>query len=136
MPKEPRLEPTFSGWRKFRIGLNVFLIVIAVLAVVVMVNYLSRDYYRRWQWSRTKAELSPRTLGLLHSLTNQVKVFLYYDKKEPLYSIVLDLLNQYCLACPKISVQIIDYVRDPACYPRAREDRGKQLCRDTEQGVH
>ena len=55
---------------------------LVVLAVVVMVNYLSRDYFLRFHLStRTRIELSPRTVGLLKSLTNQVKVTLYYDTR-------------------------------------------------------
>src|SRR5438067_831658 len=135
MPMEPGSEPTFSRWRKFGIMLNVFLIIIAVFAVVIMMNYLSHDYFRRWQWStRTKAELSPRTLGLLHSLTNKIKVILYYDKKEPLYSIVSDLLNQYRAAYPRISVQTVDYVRDPGAAQKLKTDY-KQLASVTEKNL-
>src|SRR5262249_55879397 len=38
---------------------------------------------------------------------------LYYDKKDPMYSTVADLLNQYTLACSKLSLQAVDYLRDP-----------------------
>ena len=64
--------------------------------------------------TQSKIQLSPRTLSLLHSITNPVKVILYYDKKEPLYTTVQDLLNEYARANPKISVRTVDYVRDPA----------------------
>jgi len=135
MSTQPGSELTFTRWRKFSIGLNVFLIILAALAVLVMVNYLSHDYYRRWQWStRTKAELSPRTLGLLRSITNQVKVILYYDRKEPLYSVVSDLLNQYSLASQRISVQTVDYVRDPGAAQKLKTDY-KQLAAVTDKNL-
>src|ERR1051326_6474879 len=80
-------KPSFSPWRKWSIGLNVVLIVLVVLSVVVMANYLSRDYFTRFHWSSiSKHDLSPLTLKLLRSLTNQVKVTLYYDQTEPSYS--------------------------------------------------
>ena len=65
--------------------------------------------------TRTKIELSPRTVGLLRSLTNQVKVTLYYDTddEESLYSTVADLLGEYRLVNPRITVQTVDYMRDP-----------------------
>ena len=114
---------SFSPWRKWSIGLNVVLVVLAVLAVVVMVNYFSRDYFVRLQWStRTKIQLSPRTLSLLHSITNKVKVTLYYDKKEDLYSTMVDLLNQYSLVNPKISVSTVDYLRDPSAAQKIKTD--------------
>src|SRR2546426_8801785 len=43
----------------------------------------------------TKHELSPLTLKLLKSITNEVKVTIYYDKNEPLYSTLAGLLNEY-----------------------------------------
>src|SRR5439155_9350663 len=67
-------------------------------------------------------QLSPRTLSLLHSITNQVKVTLYYDKKEALYSTVADLLNQYSLINPKISVTTVDYLRDPPGAQKVKTD--------------
>src|SRR5215510_4167168 len=92
-------KPSFSRWRKWSIGLNVILIILVVFSVVVMVNYLSRDYFTRFHLSTTsKHVLSPRTLTLLHSLTNKVKVTIYYDQNEAFYSTVVSLLNEYHLA--------------------------------------
>jgi len=111
----PQPKPSFSPYRKWRIGFHVCLVSLLVLSVVVMVNYLSRDYFRRFYLSeRTRIQLQPRTLKLLESLTNEVKVTLYYDKKDALYGTVSELLNQYAMANPKISVQTVDYQRDPA----------------------
>jgi len=45
---ESHSKPSFSPWRKWSIGFNVVLIVLVVLSVVVMVNYLSRDYFTRF----------------------------------------------------------------------------------------
>ena len=108
-------KPSFAPHRKWSIGFNVVLIVFIVFSVVGMVNYLSRDYFYRLHWStRAKVELSPLTVKFLKSLTNQVRVVVYYDKDEPLYSTVLALLNEYRLSNPKITIQIVDYLRDPA----------------------
>jgi hypothetical protein len=114
MATTPDSRPSFSPYRKWAIGLHVLLLVSVVLSVLVMVNYLSRDYFLRFHLStRTKIELFPRTVSLLRSLTNQVKVTLYYDKDEELYSTVVDLLGEYRLVNPKITVQTVDYERDP-----------------------
>ena len=82
MATEPHPKPSFSPYRKWGIGLHVILLSLIVLSVVVMVNYISRDYFLRFHAStRTRLELSPRTVGLLRSLTNRVKVTLYYDTR-------------------------------------------------------
>jgi hypothetical protein len=109
-------KPTFTPYRKWGIGLQVVLLILVVLSVVMMVNYISQDYFLRFHLStRTRVELSPRTVGLLRSLTNQVKVTIYYDTQDDqtLYSTVADLLGEYRLANPRITVKTVDYVRDP-----------------------
>src|SRR5579859_116794 len=89
-------KATFSPYRKWGIGLHVGFILVLVFSVVVMVNYLSRDYYLRVHLSaRGKIPLATRTVKFLESLTNQVNVTIYYDKNEALYSMVVDLLKEY-----------------------------------------
>jgi ABC-type uncharacterized transport system involved in gliding motility auxiliary subunit len=116
MATEPHSKPSFSPYRKWGIGLHVLILSLIVLSVVVMVNYISRDYFLRFHAStHTRLELSPRTVGLLRSLTNQVKVTLYYDTDDSksLYTTVADLLSEYRLVDPRIMVQTVDYIRDP-----------------------
>ncbi len=109
------LKPSFSPRRKWGMGLQVFFVLFLVLSVVVMVNYLSRDYYGRFHVStRTRTQLSTRTVKLLESLTNSVKVTIYYDKQEPFYSTVADLLYEYNLVNRRLQVRTVDYLRDAA----------------------
>ena len=113
MATDSHPRPSFSPYLKWGIGLHVVLLSLLVFSVVVMVNYLSRDYYLRFQLStRTRIELFPRTVSLLRSLTNQVKVTLYYDTSDELYQTVADLLGEYRRVNPKITVTTADYVRD------------------------
>ncbi len=113
MPADPRPKPSFSPYRRWAIGLQVGLLVLVVFSVVVMVNYLSRQYPFRFHWdSHQNNPLSPLTVKYLRSLTNQVHVIVYYDREDPLYSTIVDLLNEYRLASSKISFQIVDYKRE------------------------
>jgi gliding motility-associatede transport system auxiliary component len=114
MSTDPR--PSFSRGRKVVVGLNVFLGLMAAFAVVVMLNYLSTRYCTRLHWGGAAAsKLSPRTLRLLDSLTNTVKVIVYFDKEDDpdLYEQVLALLKEYKFASRKIELEQID-LRDPA----------------------
>src|SRR5689334_25356670 len=105
MATEPQDKPSFSPGRRWSIGFNVFLIVLVVFSVVGMINYLSRDYFYRFQWSsRGKLELSPLTVKFLKSVTNQVKITLYYDKTESIYTTVSSLLNESRFVNTKITI--------------------------------
>ncbi|MCX6912200.1 MAG: hypothetical protein NT167_03940, partial [Verrucomicrobia bacterium] len=91
MATDPQSKPSFSPYRKWGMGLHVFFLVLVVFSVVVMANYISQEYSLRFHLStRTAIELSPRTVGLLRSITNQGKVTLYYDvgDEESLYGTV------------------------------------------------
>lgn len=107
-------HPSFSAGRKWSLSLNVLVSTAAALALALMVNYASaRHFYKRFQWSNNAlARLSPLTERVLKSLTNEVKVIVYYDAKAPLYDAVVALLKEYKTVSPKISVQIADYKRD------------------------
>ena len=121
MPDAPPPKPSFSPYRRWGIGLHVSFLILVVLAVVVMVNYLSRDYFGRFHWStRNQIELSPLTVKFLDSLTNRVKVTLYYNRDEPFYNSVLALLGEYQKANTRISVESIDYLRDAAAAQRIK----------------
>lgn len=106
-------RPSFSPGRRWTIGLDVVLRTALVLAVVVMVNYLGAKFYARFYLSsQTRVELSKRTLSVLHSLTNQIAVTVYYDKTDDWYPMIIALLNEYRSANPNISIQTVDYLRD------------------------
>lgn len=108
------LKPSFSPGRRWTIGFDVVLRTALVLAVVVMVNYLGAKFYGRFYLSsQTRVQLSSRTLSVLHSLTNQITVTVYYDKSDDWYPAIIALLNEYRSANPKISIKTVDYMRDP-----------------------
>jgi len=113
MPAPISHRPSFSPSRRWRIGFNLALRTALVCAVAVMVNYLAAQFSHRFYLSsQTRIALSPRTLSVLHSLTNHIAVTLYYDKRADFYSEVLALLNEYHEANPLISLKAVDYVRD------------------------
>src|SRR5262249_25531806 len=81
---------------------------------VVMLNYLGGRYFRRVYTSDlTRIELAPRTLSVLRSLTNQVQITIYYDKHDPLYQNIADLLKEYAAQSSKVPVTPIDYIGEP-----------------------
>ena len=110
MANAPSTRPSFSPGRRWRIGFSVVVMTLAVFAVVVMVNYLSAQFFRRYYLSSlTRIQLSTRTTSLLHSLTNKVQVTVYSSREEEIFSDVANLLKEYTSANSKISVRYIDY---------------------------
>ena len=116
MSTERQLPPSFTPGRKWSAGTVHLIGILAVLAIVVMVNFVSRNYFfhRAFVSTQNITKLSPQTLGLLKSVTNDVKIILYYDRTDTLFSQINGLVNEYRLANPKISVEVVDYTRDPA----------------------
>jgi ABC-type uncharacterized transport system involved in gliding motility auxiliary subunit len=115
MATDHSTNPSFSRGRRWAIGFNVVVSVIMVLAVVVMVNYLSSRYFRRFHLSTNqRLALSPRTIGVLNTLTNQVDITFYYQKSNPLYGALVDLLKEYQGHTSKINVHFVDFIRDTA----------------------
>ncbi len=114
MANAPSTRPSFSPGRRWCIGFSVAVMTLAVFAVVVMVNYLSTQFFRRYYLSSlTRIQLSTRTTSLLHSLTNRVQVTVYCSREEEFFSDLANLLKEYTSANPKLSVRYIDYDREP-----------------------
>jgi ABC-type uncharacterized transport system len=117
-----KLQPSFSPGRRWKIGFDVIVRTALVLAVVVMVNYLGAKFYRRFYLSsQTQVKLSARTLSVVHSITNQITVTVYYDKTDDGYPAIIALLNEYRSANPNISVKTVDYMTDPGAAQKIKE---------------
>ncbi len=70
---------------------------------------------------RPRRSCSPLTRQFVRSLTNQVKVTLFFDKQDWLYGTVSDLLNLYHLANPRITVRAVD-VMDAGAAQKVRTE--------------
>src|SRR5579862_785902 len=111
MASSSSLRPSFSPGRKWAIGFNVLLATAAVFLILIGVNYLSSRYFfkRFYVSANSQAQLSPKTISLLKSLTNSVEVIIYYDKDAPFYSDIAGLLREYATHTPKFTVRTVDY---------------------------
>jgi hypothetical protein len=106
-------RPSFSFARRWSAVLNVAVSVTALLALLVMANYLGIRHFKRFHWAGDQAtELSPRTRQVLAGLTNNVRVTVYYDSEDALYPRVNAVLREYQAVCPRITVERVDYYRD------------------------
>jgi hypothetical protein len=107
-----KIQHSFSPGRRWKIGFDVIVRTALVLAVVVMLNYLSANFFRRFYLSSQTQQLSTRTLSVVNSITNHVAVTVYYDKSDDWYPMIMALLDEYRSANPDISVKTVDYTLD------------------------
>ncbi len=113
MPSGTTNRASFSRGRRWGIFLNVLVSCLAMLAVVVMVNFVASRHFLRVQTKDSRFQLSPLTFKLLETLTNDVKVIVFFDPENPVYSSVKGLINEYRLICPRLDVEYVDYLRLP-----------------------
>jgi len=114
MIDEPTSRPSFSFGRRFGAGFNVLLGIVAMLAIIVMVNFLAARHPKRFPLSKERQyQLTSATQQVLRSLTNQVKVIIYFDPEEALYSHVAGLLREYSLRSPHIVLETVNYALEP-----------------------
>ena len=112
MTEDPQ-PPSFSPLHRWGIGVNVVLSVLALAALVVMVNYLAIRHFKRFHWtSDARYDLSVPTRQLLHSLTNELKITMLFDSKDALFAPVAGLLEEYGDASPMVRLEQVDYKRD------------------------
>ncbi|MFM1768562.1 MAG: hypothetical protein RJA22_1091 [Verrucomicrobiota bacterium] len=124
-------RPSFDAGRRWSHLLQVGLNVLAVLALVVMANYLAARHQARFSWAGQADSLSERSRQVLRGVTNDVRVVLYFDRQHPLFQMTHAMLRSYAEANPRVTVDLIDPERDPAAAQaaklqfklREREDR-------------
>lgn len=105
---------SFSRGRRFSLSLNMLVSVLAVVALIGMLNYLAARHFARWNWSDSaQGPLSDLTLRIIEATTNDVRVTVYFDRTEPLFEMCVDLLKAYENASSRITLDLVDYVRDP-----------------------
>lgn len=108
--------------RRLVIGTNVLVQIVAVLAVVVMVNWLVSRHYVRFDWTKsTYYKLSDKTKKVLAALPEPIRIIVFMPNIgeggpiEKLHRDVDNLLKefQFC-AKDKIQVEYVDAQRDLA----------------------
>src|SRR3984893_10612339 len=105
---------------RLRIGLNVIVQVTLLFFLVVMVNYLGFEHYRRWDLSRDqKYALSDKTKRFLETIKGKVRTTVFFAPNNPIGPDVTALLTDYQYAAKgKMDVEIIDPNRN---FSRAKE---------------
>jgi len=121
MANEPQTPPSFTPRRRWTVGFDMTVRTLVVFAVVVMANYLAgKFFHREYLSAQTRTDLSPRTMNLVRGITNDVKVIVYYDRDDDLFSTITAMLREYQALNPRIRVEAVDYLRDAATAQRVK----------------
>lgn len=115
MPADPSTaRESFSTRNRLSIGASVATSIAAVLVLAFIANYLAAYHAPRFYWGASADyRLSPLTLGALESLTNRVRVTVFFDRDKEPYPSVRALLAEYSSHSPLIEVEELDYRRNP-----------------------
>lgn len=103
-------NPSFSAARRWGITFHVAVSSLALLAVIGMLNYLGHRHNHRFYVSQSAAQkLTPLTLQVLSNLASNVKVIVFFDRREPLFGAVANLAKEYQARSSRIDLEFVDY---------------------------
>lgn len=123
---QPDHKPPTLRRRRLVIGANVFVQIVAVMALVVMVNWLASRHYLRFDWTKSGYyQLADKTKQMVASLKEPVDVIVFLppagnrDYIEKILDDVRNLLKELQFyGKDKLRVEYVDPQRD---LPRAQQ---------------
>ncbi len=107
--------------KRLQIGLNVLVQFVALVVIVLFVNYLAFGHYKRWDFSRNKKyALSETTKRVLKNLQKPAKIIVFFTSGADFAGDLDALLKEYQYAArkKKIDIEVVDPYRS---LTRARE---------------
>ena len=108
---------TRGSRRRLRGQANIWLGAFFIVAIALMLNYLSFRHFQRWDWTEAGIyTLSERTLAELEALTEPVEIYLFMGEGERSFPEMKELLERYRVSSPLLSVELVDPHTDPARY--------------------
>jgi ABC-type uncharacterized transport system involved in gliding motility auxiliary subunit len=111
-PEGPEVSET-SRRRLVRTG-TLSAGVVLLAALLVIVNYFSWKYYKRFDWTSSHLySLSQKSRDVLRQLKSDVDVVVLMPPEQNLYAPTKELLARYAAASPRIHVQFADPEKNP-----------------------
>jgi ABC-type uncharacterized transport system involved in gliding motility auxiliary subunit len=102
--------------------------VVLVIALTVMVNWLSARRFMRADWTTTQIySLSEKTENILADLEDEIRVVVFMTPQTSMYDQVQELLQRYKAASDKVTVEHIDPEREPLRTTQLAEQFGVQV---------
>lgn len=112
----PSAIQTWMGGRQARYGGNVVVMALALLGILIIVNYISVRNPKRWDWSQDQLHtLAPETLAVLKQLPAPVQAVGFYSTSFATARTTAEtLLDQYRVAAPGLfDYEFHDFLGQP-----------------------
>lgn len=95
---------------RLEIGINIFIQLVVMLAMLVMINYVSNKYYKRWNWARNQQmELSDMTRSLLANLPKPMQAIVFFSQPGEAEQDARTMLREYEFAAGgKLTVEDVN----------------------------
>ncbi len=101
-----------SGLRHLLYAINSVVLVVVVLGIISVVNYVSNEYYHRWDLTSNKQfTLSKETDDVLSRLNHRMNITAFFQ--EGTGSNIRDLLSEYAYVSKKVHYEVIDPDKEP-----------------------
>jgi hypothetical protein len=113
-PRTP-YSPVSSRLRRWALRANLLAAILLAVVLFGMVNYLSMRHYDRAHWRRNPfTELSGKSLQLLESVVEDIRVVALLRPSHDAYRSATALLQEYAARAPNLTVEVVDPDRDMA----------------------
>lgn len=144
---DPQRAREILTGRQARYGSNSFLMTVAVIGILVVLNYLVNNNSKQWDLTEDQQNtLAPETLEILSSLTAPVKAEAYYSTQLSTSNVEKLLQNYQTNSKGKFTYEIIDPNKDAIRTQQAKiardgtivlkmDDRQEQVTSSSEEDL-
>jgi len=114
----------FFGLRQTKYGTNTLVAILAVLGILIILNFIAYKENIRWDLTKNKKfTLSDQTIKVLEKVDQEVKVIAFYQNRNPMRRELENLLKEYQEKNKNIKVEFIDPDEKPALAQKYEVDR-------------
>ncbi len=104
----------FFGKRSSKLGTNTSVLVIAVLAILVFINYLGFRHHKTFDLTSEKLyTLSDQTKKIVEPIKSDVNIFLFAKSSDPEVQQLRDQMSEYENLNPHIHFRVVDPQEHP-----------------------
>jgi ABC-type uncharacterized transport system involved in gliding motility auxiliary subunit len=134
------------GRRQMRYGTNTFVLTLAVLVVLGLLNYLVNRHTKRWDLTKNQRySLSDQTKKVVRGIKDEITI--WYFNRGPELAAGQDRMKEFQAASPKLKIEFLDPIANPARaqsldargpWPTLVVERGskrEKISNDSEQDV-